>query len=304
MKKINFDGFINSIEDGQIYSVIVRQHGEVIGEYHDRIERIRPQYSVTKSFTSTAVGMAVDEGLISLKDPVIKFFPEEYYEGASEKIKSLSVEDLLRMSMGHAAGYLMADNSWGTTPRDSVTEKNWVQYCFERPMPYNPGEKFIYDNSCAYILGVTVQRVTGMSLVEYLMPRLFEPLEIARPQWEKCPMGYNFGAGGLSMKASELSRFGQLYLQRGKWNGRQLISEEWIEKATAKHIDTSSKSDWGMGYGYQFWRGKHNSYRADGKYGQYCIVLEDKDAVITVNAHCNRVSRVMEALWAEIWTQL
>lgn len=304
MKKIDLEGFLEATKESNIYGVIVKQNGVIVGEYHYGKEMVRPQYSATKSFTSTAVGIAIDEGIISLEDQVISFFDEEVPENPGERLKALKIKHLLKMAMGHGAGYLMADSSWGTTPREEVEEKNWVKYCFERPMPYNPGDKFVYDNSCAYILGVIVQKVTGETLVDYLMPRLFEPLGIEKPTWEVCPMGYNFGAGGIFLKISDLCKLGELYLNKGNWNGRQIVSEKWVKEASIKHIDTDSKGDWCRGYGYQFWRGKHDSYRADGKYGQYSIVIEDKKAVIAINAHAEKVRRIMEAVWSEIWPQL
>lgn len=304
MNRIDLSRFIEETFDENIYDVIIMNKGEIVAEFHKGEAKARPQYSATKSFTSTAVGIAIGEGLISMEDEVISFFPEETPEKPSERLKNLRIKHLLEMAMGHGAGYLMADGSWGTTPRDEVDERNWVKYCFEKPLPYNPGEKFLYNNACAYIAGVIVQKVTGETLVDFLMKRLFEPLGIEKPQWEVCPMGYNFGAGGLSLKTSDLLKLGQLYLQKGRWNERQILSEEWVKAATSKHLDTDKIGDWGMGYGYQFWRGKHGSYRAEGKYGQFCIVLEDKETVIAINAHSHKVRKIMEAVWTELWTQL
>ncbi|WP_052406364.1 serine hydrolase domain-containing protein [Clostridium culturomicium] len=304
MKKINLNGFIEETKEANIFSVIVLQGGEVVGEYHSETERVRNQYSVSKSFTSTAVGFAVEEGLLNLDDRILDFFPKEAPEKPSDNLKALKLKDLLRMSTGQFNGHLMADSSFGTTPRFEILEENWVKYCLNQSYPLKPGDRFVYSNVGAYLAGVMVQKKSGMDLVEYLMPRLFEPLGINKPNWEKCPRGYNFGAGGLNISTSELSRFGQFYLQKGQWHGKQLLSKEWIKEATSKQIDTDNRGDWGCGYGYQFWRGEHNSYRADGKFGQYCIVLNDKNAVITINAHATRVRRVMEAVWTEIWTQL
>lgn len=304
MKRINLNGFIEETKEANIYSVIVLQNGEIVGEYHSEAERVRNQYSVSKSFTSTAVGFAIEEGLLKLDNNVLEFFSEEAPNNPSDNLRNLKLRDLLVMSVGHFNGHLMADSSFGTTPRSEILEDNWVKYCLNQSFPLKPGYRFVYSNVGAYLAGIMVQKKAGMDLVEYLMPRLFQPLGINRPNWEKCPKGYTFGAGGLEISTSELSKFGQFYLQRGEWKGTQLLSKEWIKEATSKQINTDNRGDWGCGYGYQFWRGEHNSYRADGKFGQYCIVLNDKNAVITINAHAKRVRRIMEAVWAEIWPQL
>ncbi|WP_346930048.1 serine hydrolase [Clostridium sp.] len=304
MEKIDLTSYIEATKDLDIFSIIVLQHGEKVGEYHREAERVRPQYSVTKSFTSTAVGIAVDEGLLSLDDRVLEFFLEDAPIYPSDNLINLKIRDLLKMAVGHSNGYLMADGNFGTTPRGEVLEKNWVKYCLNQHFPYKPGDKFIYNNAAAYLAGVIVQKVSGELLEDYLMPRLFKPLGISKPIWEKCPMGYNFGAGGLELKISDLSKFGQLYLQNGNWKGIQLLSKAWVKDATSKHIETDNSGDWGQGYGYQFWRGEHNSYRADGKYGQYCIVLEKEDAVIAINSHANHVRGILENLWGEVWPQL
>lgn len=304
MKKINLDGFIRETKDSNIYSIIVLQNGEKIGEYHSEPEKVRNQYSVSKSFTSTAVGFAVQEGLLSLEDRVVDHFPEDIPESPSENLKSLKLKDLLMMAAGQFNGQLMSDNKFGTIPRQELIEDNWVKYCLNQSFPLKPGERFVYSNVGAYLAGVMVQKKAGVDLVDFLMPRLFNPLEIKRPKWEKCPKGYTFGAGGLEISTSELSRVGQLYLQKGIWKGRELLSREWIVEATSKQIDTDNRGDWGQGYGYQFWMGEHDSYRADGKYGQYCIVINNKEAVITINAYADRVRRIMEAVWSEIWPQL
>lgn len=304
MKKINLEGFIRKTYNSNIYSVIVLQNGESVGEYHCEPEKIRNQYSVSKSFTSTAVGFAVQEGLIDLEDYVIDYFPEKIPVDPSENLRNLKIKDLLIMATGQLKGHLMADDKFGTVPRHELIEDDWVKYCLHEEFQLKPGEKFVYNNVGAYLAGVIIQKKAGMNLVDYLMPRLFIPLGIKRPTWEICPKGYTFGAGGMEISTSELSKFGQLYLQKGMWKGKQLLSEAWINEATSKQIESDNRGDWGQGYGYQFWRGEHNSYRADGKYGQYCIVVNDKNAVITINAYADRVRSIMEAVWTEIWPQL
>lgn len=136
------------------------------------------------------------------------------------------------------------------------------------------------------------------------MPRLFEPLDIIRPTWETDPQGLTFGAGGLMLNVSDIAKFGQLYLQEGTWNGKQLIPKQWVYEATKKQVDTYGKKDSGEGYGYLFWRGQYDSFRADGKYGQYSIVLKDKNAVIAVNAECREQQKILDCIWDKLYNLL
>ena len=136
-----------------------------------------------------------------------------------------------------------------------------------------------------------MQRRAGCDLVSYLTPRLFAPLGIQRPTWETDPLGYTFGAGGLFLCVTELGKFGQLLLQKGEWEGRQLLPREYVEEASAKQVENGEE-----GYGYLFWRGKDNSYRADGKYGQYAIVLEEEGLLLACNAQCPQQRELLDFL--------
>ncbi len=138
------------------------------------------------------------------------------------------------------------------------------------------------------MLSAIIQKITGITLLEYLTPRLFEPLGIEDAIWEKCPRGINTGGFGLSLMTEDIAMFGQLYLQKGQWEGKQLISSSWIEEATRSYISNGDNplSDWSQGYGYQFWRCRHNAYRGDGAFGQYCVVLPEKKAVIAITSLC------------------
>ena len=142
-------------------------------------------------------------------------------------------------------------------------------------MPHKPGTHFLYNTPATYMLSAIVQKVTGMTVLDYLRPRLFEPLGIEHPTWGTSPQGISLGGYGLSIRTEDIARFGQLYLQKGKWHGKQLVPEAWIEAATARQTSNGSnpKSDWDQGYGYQFWRCRHGAFRGDGAFGQFCIVL-------------------------------
>ena len=147
-----------------------------------------------------------------------------------------------------------------------------------------------------------IQKVSGETLLDYLTPRLFEPLGIENPSWETDPDGINTGGWGLSITTEDISKFGQLYLQKGVWKGKQLVSEEWVEEATKLQSSNGSnpESDWDQGYGYQFWRCRHNLYRGDGAFGQFCIVMPDQDAVLAITSGTGDMQKVMSLAWKHL----
>jgi hypothetical protein len=147
-----------------------------------------------------------------------------------------------------------------------------------------------------------VQKVSGMTVLDYLRPRLFDPLGFKDPQWVMSPQGITAGAYGLSIRTEEIAKFGQLYLQKGMWNGKQLIPASWVETATSMQTSNGSAptSDWDQGYGYQFWRSRHNSYRGDGAFGQYCMVIPELDAVVAITSGVRNMQQVMNLVWDKL----
>lgn len=147
-----------------------------------------------------------------------------------------------------------------------------------------------------------VQKVTGQPVLQYLQPRLFEPLGIETPRWDTNPQGISLGGYGLYLKTEDVAKFGQLYLQRGQWNGRQLLPEEWVQLATSRQASNGSRpdSDWDQGYGFQFWRCRHNSFRGDGKDGQFCVVLPDRNAVVIMTANTSDMQGQLNLVWEHL----
>lgn len=163
-----------------------------------------------------------------------------------------------------------------------------------------PGQVFVYDSGCTYMLSRIVQKTTGQDLLEYLRPRLFDPLEIEGPVWDKCPMGFSLGGTGLWLKTKQSLPFGRMLLQKGQYNGKQLVSQSWVEQATSFQIATDQCGffyDKSLGYGYQFWMARQDAYRASGAHGQGCFVIPHKDAVITYNANTPDMQTILEKLW-------
>ena len=255
-------------------------------------------YSVSKTYTASGVGFAVSEGLISVEDQVIKFFPESLPTEVSENLKQLKIKHLLTMSVGHAKDYTFS----------IVRTADWVKSFLAVPIVNEPGSKFVYNTVATYMLSAIVQKVTGQTLMDYLTPRLFQPLGIVGVDWEKSPQGINTGGYGLRVKTADMAKLGQLFLQNGNWNGKQILPESWIDEASNLKIpqnpnastEEKAKSDWLQGYGYQMWRSRHDSYRADGAYGQYILVLPKQEAVIIITSETSNLQGLLSEVWDHI----
>ena len=275
-------------------SFMLVRHGNVVAEgWWGPYDATTPHilYSLSKSFTSTAVGLAISEGKMSLDDQVLKFFPEDAPAEPSVNLKAMRVRDLLRMATGHQSeAAIRADGA------------PWTKTFLAHPVPFKPGTHFLYNSPATYMLSAIVQKVTGMTVLDYLKPRLFEPLGIDTPTWVASPQGISAGAYGLSVKTEDIARFGQLYLQKGNWKGKQLIPSAWVEEATARQTSNGSSpnSDWDQGYGYQFWRSRHNTYRGDGAFGQYCMVIPELDAVVAITSGVRDMQSVMNLVWTKL----
>ena len=284
-------------ENIELHSLMLVRHGFVVAEgwwapYQANLQHML--FSLSKSFTSTAVGLAVQEGLVSLNDAVVSFFPEEVPEEVSENLSIMRIRDLLMMGSGHA------EDTMGRLHQ--ANDGNWVQAFLQAPVEYPPGTHFVYNSGATYMLSAILQKVTGLTLLQFLQPRILEPLAITDATWETCPRGISAGGWGLSITTEDIAKFGQLYLQKGVWEGKRLLAEEWIEQATSKQIANGDdvESDWAQGYGYQFWRCKHNTYRGDGAFGQFCIVMPEQDAVLAVTSGTNDMQGVLNAVWEHL----
>jgi hypothetical protein len=235
--------------------------------------------------------LAAAEGLLSVDDRVISFFPDETPAEVSDNLAAMRVHDLLSMGTGHADDTMLA--LW------MQPEGKWVKAFLECPVTYAPGTHFLYNTGATYMLSAIVQKVTGTMLLDYLTPRLLEPLDIRGATWEVSPEGIHAGGFGMNITTEDIANFGQMYLQKGMWQGKRILSEAWIEQATRKQIDNGSdpSSDWNQGYGYQFWRCRHNAYRGDGAFGQYCIVMPEQDAVLAMTGGLYDMQAVMNLAW-------
>ena len=285
--------FESAIESLGVLGIRVSQGGELIAQRSWDEECRRNIYSASKSVTSCAVGFAVQEGRVKLSEKLVDAFPDDLPAHVGDCLAAATVRDLLTMCLGQREAALMGGQ------RPLYAQRDWVKLSLALPFEDAPGTKFVYNNVGPYLAGVLVQRRAGCTLVDYLTPRLFAHMGIQRPTWETDPQGMTFGAGGLFWTLTELHAFGQFCLQRGAWNGRRLLDGDWIDQCASKQVDNGAD-----GYGYLFWRGANNSYRADGKYGQLSIVFPDRDAVISAVAECRQVEKLMDAIHAHLGPQL
>jgi CubicO group peptidase (beta-lactamase class C family) len=276
-----------------MHSVVLVRHGKVILEAWwspESPEKAHVLWSLSKSFTSTAVGLAVADGKLSIDDPVLKFFPESAPENPSANLKGMRVRDLLTMATGHQDEPKVRD------------QNDWIKTFLAHPVPHKPGTHFQYNTPATFMQSAIVQKVTGQKIVDYLTPRLFEPLGIHSHVWDDNPQGISIGGYGLYLCTEDIAKFGQLYLQRGVWDGQQLIPADWVGMATSKQVSNGSdpSRDWDQGYGFQFWRCRHGAYRGDGKDGQFCIVLPDQDAVVAITANTPDMQGELNIVWDKL----
>ncbi|HEY0717244.1 MAG TPA: serine hydrolase domain-containing protein [Streptosporangiaceae bacterium] len=282
--------------DIELHSLMVVRHGHVAAEgwwapYGPDQRHLL--YSLSKSFTSTAAAFARAEGLLSLDDPVVKHFPEFEAEITDPRSRAIRVRHLAAMASGHDRE--MAAEALARDPAEPVRGFLLI------PPDREPGTFFAYSQPCTYTLGSIIQRNAGMRLTEYLRPRLLDPLGIGPVGWQTWPPGREQGFSGLFARTEDVAKLGQLYLQRGRWDGRQLIPADWVAEATSKQVGNPDREnpDWRQGYGFQFWMGRHG-YRGDGAFGQFCVVLPEQDTVVAITAATLDMQAILDALWEHL----
>lgn len=280
----------------ELHSLMLLRRGAIVAEgYWEpyRAEQPHMLFSLSKSFTSTAIGLLVGEGRLSIDDPVLSFFPDEAPVAPSANLRAMRVRHLLTMTTGHDTDPTFRTRQPGFT---------WAKAFLAEPVDHEPGTHFVYNSIATYMLSAIVQRIAGERMLEYLRPRLFEPLGVAGPTWEQSPEGVDTGGWGLSIRTADIARFGQLYLQQGVSHGRQIVPAEWVADATAAQVPNgpSSNVDWAQGYGYQFWRCRHGAYRADGAFGQFCVVMPEQEAVLAITAGVANMQAVLDLVWEHL----
>lgn len=294
------EAFLDVIEaapDIEPHSVMILRHGQLIAAgwwapYEP--DRVHLLYSLSKSFTATAAGLAVGEGLLNLDDTVVSYFPEFAADITDPGSRSILVRHIAAMASGHLT------DTWGSVVADDPAEP--VRSFLLLPPDRDPGTVFAYNQSATYTLAAIVQKQAGQSLTEYLRPRLLDPLGIRQAVWQQYPEGRDVGFTGLHSTTDAIARLGQLYLNGGVWDGKRLLPAWWAAEATRAHIPNAAQGespDWQQGYGFQFWMSRHG-YRGDGAYGQFCLVLPEQQAVVAMTADTEQMQAVLDAAWEHL----
>lgn len=268
-------------QDVQFHALWVLRHGQVacrmnFAPYDEKTPHML--FSLSKSFCSAAAGFAVQEGLMNWDTRLADVLPDELPANPSPRLLAVTLHHLLTMGSG-----LKPESDEGTE------EEDWARAALSFDCDHDPGTHFHYNSHGTYLISRMIQRLTGQTVRDYLIPRLFEPLGMmnpdgSAPKWDCCPQGVNTGGWGLWLSCGQIARFGQCLLQKGVWDGRQVLPPEWLARATVPQIDNSNggvrDNDWTLGYGYQFWMCRGGRYRGDGMFAQLCIVDEARDMVV------------------------
>jgi CubicO group peptidase (beta-lactamase class C family) len=293
---LSFLDALDERPDIEMHSLMVLRHGRVVAEGSwAPYSAGRPQllYSLSKSFTSTAAAFAQAEGLLDLDDAVISHFPEFAEDITDPRSRSMKVRHVASMASGHTRE--MVKEALERDPQEPV------RGFLLTPPDRDPGTVFSYSQPCTYTLASIIQRNADMPLTRYLRPRLLDPLGIGHVGWHTFPPGREQGFSGLHARTEDIAKLGLLYLQRGRWNGAQLIGEEWVAQATSAQVSNAGDAypDWAQGYGFQFWMARHG-YRGDGAFGQFCVILPEHDAVIVTTAYTLEMQVMLDAMWAHL----
>lgn len=289
--------FIEAVEAERLglHALAIARHGRIgatAAWAPYRLDVPHMMFSVSKSLTATAVGIAQDEGLLDIDEPVLDLFPDHATAAARANAADLRLRHLLAMATGHQVD---------TMPlMRGLPSHDWVRIFLESPIVDPPGTRFGYNSGASLVLSAAVRSRSGQSLTDYLTPRLFEPLGIATPTWERAPSGLDLGWSGLRLTVADMAAFGQLYLDEGLWQGRRLLSRQWVESARRRHVDTHLRAaDWHQGYGLHLWRSRHG-YRADGSFGQFILILPEHDAVVAITSGTDRFAEVLDEVWDKL----
>jgi CubicO group peptidase (beta-lactamase class C family) len=282
--------------DVEMHSLMVVRHGQVIAEgWWAPYSAERPQllYSLSKSFTATAAAFAQAEGLLGLDDTVISHFAEYDADITDPRSRSIRVRHVAAMASGHTRE--MLGEAIARDPADPVRGFLLI------PPDRQPGTVFAYSQPCTYTLASIIQRNAGMPLTQYLRPRLFDPLGIGPVGWATFPPGREQGFSGLHARTEDIAKLGQLYLQKGQWDGTQLIPAQWVKEASSVQVANPGEPnpDWRHGYGFQFWRSRHG-YRGDGAFGQFCVILPEHETVVVTTASTLDMQAMLDAMWTHL----
>ena len=292
------------------YSIMVLDRGKVVfekwfeGETSDSLYNV---YSISKTVLALAVGCAVDEGLLSVEDRVIDYFPDKLPQSVSDTLSTMKIKHLLTMTCG------MEETPKLLSVFSQNDEFDWIEEFFNSRQTSLPGTRFYYNFFSSYIIAAILQELTGMRVVDYISQRLLEPMHITDLEWKESPAGICVGGWGLYICTEDMAKIGQLILQRGRWNGRQLVPADWVDTMTSNLVESSPSnaytSQWDpallsdpendhlQGYGYYVWQCRHGVYRAEGMFGNYIIINPAKEIVVAFTSNSNMNQRYLDLIW-------
>lgn len=283
----------------EMHGIMLLRHGKLYAEGHWKPYNAQTPhilFSFSKSLTSTAIGFAVQEGIISLDDYLVDLFPDKIPSEPSENLKKCQVRHLLMMGCGHET----------EIPNLGDGDPDWISAFLHHPFVYEPGTHFLYNTAGTNMLSAIITRKTGLSLTQFLKPRLFQPLGMGDVHCYVMPDGTEMGGAGMYLTLDAMARFVQFVANKGLWEGKRLLNESWFDMATSKQIENRGAGwggdpDWQVGYGFQFWRcAQPGVFRGDGAYGQYGVVLTHQDAAVVIHSCSTRLQAVLTAVWEKL----
>lgn len=295
--------FLDALVDGDIeaHSLMLLRHGAVVAEGHwapYAPGQVNLLYSLSKSFVSMAAGIAMAERRFGLDDRVVDLIPELVPDDIDDNWRQVSVGDCLRMATGHL-----------DDPMFRPGDDDWLTAFLRLPPEREPGSVFTYNQLATYTVARLIEATSGKPLLDYLRPRLLDPLGIEQAAWLTDGHGHACGFSGLHVSTDAVARLGQFLLQRGQWRGRQLVPAAWVDLATSLQMPNNGAHrrpgaeepppDWGRGYGFQFWLCRHG-FRGDGAFGQFCLVLPEHDTVLAMTAETTQMQAVLNAVWEHL----
>lgn len=292
---INMIDTLMSLPETEIHHIMVIRDGKVVAEAHPspfKAEYVHTLFSCSKTFVSMAVGIAIGENRISLNDRVASYFPDKLPDSISDNLANMTIRNLLTMTSGISADLEISKES-----------NDWLRTYFAKQVK-EPGKQFRYDSMCSFTLAAIIQRVTGKTVLDYLKEKLLTPMHITQVDWEQSPDGINCAGWGMRLQPESLAKLGILILNKGKWNGKQLVPEKWIEEATAKQVDWQigdHPMDINQGYCYQMWRCLlPGAFRADGAYGQFVVMSPQHNLVVVINGISFHTADELKAIWHQL----
>lgn len=305
---------VTAPDKAQPYSIMVVEHGKVVFEqwYNGKTpESTYDVYSISKTVLAMAAGFAVEEGLFSVEDKVIDYFPEQLPEHVSDTLSAMTIRHLLTMTCGLEESPKLLS----VFAKDADKDFDWISEFFASSQVSMPGTKFYYNFFSSYIVAAIIEKTSGTDVVDYLTPKLFEPLHITDVEWQDSPAGICVGGWGMKLRTEDVAKLGLLLLQHGRWNGRQLLPAEWVDAMTSKLVESSPlqaytkhsdpavlndpENDHSQGYGYYVWQGKYDTYRMEGMLGNLAFVDPKKEIVLVLTSNSNMDQKYIDLIWKQ-----